>query len=493
MLFISIQKAGLDTVPAFEQYPTINRQCTANGKRNIPRPTQPNIILNYQPGSAAMKNDMIQNLLDALAISPDNIPLRMHVASLMLQDGLFEEAGRQFRQVLEKSYGNRDAKLGLAACYHETGKHSAAIVIYEQLADELPLPDQVRYIKCLVHEKSTAQAVELYQRLLALNPGFSDEELDAQLRMPAQSGMEYDDDDDGLLPEDDAYFLQKPNVRFADVGGMEQVKREISLKIIEPIRNPDLYKAFGKKAGGGILLYGPPGCGKTFIAKATAGEIDAKFISIGLHDILDMWMGNSEKNLHEIFEIARRNAPCVLFIDEVDAMGASRNDMKGNALRHVINQFLSELDGVATNNEGVLVLAATNAPWNVDAAFRRPGRFDRVIFVAPPDEEARATMLEQMLLEKPVGRMDTKKVAAVTENYSGADLMALIDIAVEQKLQDSLAIGAIQPIETPDLLKAAKQHRATTLEWLASARNYALYANESGLYDDILRYLKVKK
>jgi AAA+ superfamily predicted ATPase len=439
-----------------------------------------------------MKNEVIQNLLDALAISPDNIPLRMHVASLMLQDGLFDDAGRQFQQVLEKSYGNRDAKLGLAACYHETGKCSAAIVIYEQLADNLSLTDQVRYIKCLLHEKSTAHAVELYQRVLALNPGFNDEELDAQLRMPAQNGFEFEDED-GLLPEDDAFFLQKPDVRFKDVGGMEGVKREISLKIIEPLRNPDLYQAFGKKAGGGILLYGPPGCGKTFIAKATAGEIDAKFISIGLHDILDMWMGNSEKNLHEIFEIARRNTPCVLFIDEVDAMGASRNDMKGNALRHVINQFLSELDGVATNNEGVLVLAATNAPWNVDAAFRRPGRFDRVIFVAPPDTEARTQMLETMLHEKPVGRMDTQKVAAVTENYSGADLKALIDIAIEQKLQDSLAKGAIQPIETADLLKAAKQHRATTLEWLASARNYALYANESGLYDDILQYLKVKK
>ena len=197
-----------------------------------------------------MKNDVIQNLLDALAISPDNIPLRMHVASLMLQDGLYEEAGRQFQQVLEKSYGNRDAKLGLAACYHETGKHSAALIIYEQLSDDLPLADQVRYIKCLLHERNTAHAVELYQRVMALNPGFSDEELDAQLRMPAQPGFEFDDDD-GLLPEDEAYFLQKPDVRFSDVGGMERVKKEISLKIIEPLRNPELYKAFGKKAGGG--------------------------------------------------------------------------------------------------------------------------------------------------------------------------------------------------------------------------------------------------
>lgn len=448
---------------------------------------------NYKPTFyLLMKNDIIQNLLDALAISPENIPLRMHVAALLLQDGLYADAGVQYQQVLEKSYGNREAKLGLAACYYETGKHSAALIIYEQLVEYLSLSDQVRYIKCLVHEKSLAQAVELYQGVMALHPGFHDEELDAQLRMPAQSPFDFDDDD-GLLPEDDAWFLQKPDLRFAHVGGMQKVKQEIAMKIIEPLRNPDLYKAFGKKAGGGILLYGPPGCGKTFIAKATAGEIDARFISIGLHDILDMWMGNSEKNLHEIFEIARRNAPCVLFVDEVDAMGASRNDMKGNALRHVINQFLAELDGVASSNEGVLILAATNAPWNVDAAFRRPGRFDRVIFVAPPDREAREQMLAQMLGEKPIGKVDIAKVAGVTDNYSGADLKAVIDIAVEEKLQASMVKGAIQPIETKDLLKAVKQHRATTLEWLASARNYALYANESGLYNDILQYLNLKK
>jgi len=271
------------------------------------------------------------------------------------------------------------------------------------------------------------------------------------------------------------------------------VKEEIAIKIIEPLKNPDLYKAFGKKTGGGILLYGPPGCGKTFIAKATAGEINAKFINIGLHDILDMWIGNSEKNLHEIFEMARRNTPCVLFFDEVDAMGASRSDLKQSAMRHVINQFLAEMDGVDTTNEGVLILAATNAPWSVDPAFRRPGRFDRIIFVEPPDEPAREEMLRSMLQGKPVAEIDTKKLAASAADYSGADLKAVIDIAIEDKLRESMSKGSIQPLNTKDLLKAVKQHRPTTSEWFSSARNYALYANESGLYDDILRYLKINR
>ena len=146
-----------------------------------------------------------------------------------------------------------------------------------------------------------------------------------------------------------------------------------------------------------------------------------------------------------------------------------------------------------SDNEGVLVLAATNAPWSVDAAFRRPGRFDRIIFVAPPDEAARVDMLKTLLLTKPVGDIEISKIAAATVDYSGADLNAVIDIAVEEKLRESMVKGSIQVLTTKDILKAVKQHKPTTSEWFASARNYALYANESGLYDDILKYLKIKK
>jgi len=162
-------------------------------------------------------------------------------------------------------------------------------------------------------------------------------------------------------------------------------------------------------------------------------------------------------------------------------------------MRHVINQFLAELDGVESDNDGILILAATNAPWSVDPAFRRPGRFDRIIFVEPPDEAARQEILKAALSGKPVDSIDTAKVAAAAQEYSGADLHAAIDIAVEDKLRESMSKGSIQALTTKDLLKAVKQHRPTTAEWLSSARNYALYANESGLYDDILKYLKIKK
>ena len=259
--------------------------------------------------------------------------------------------------------------------------------------------------------------------------------------MPSfESVSNYDDDDefDDFNEADEMFtsndFLQITDLNFNDVGGMDDIKKEIDLKIIKPLVHAELYKSYGKKIGGGILLYGPPGCGKTFIAKATAGQIQSKFFSVGLNDILDMWIGNSEKNLHDIFEIARRNKPCVLFFDEIDALGASRSDMKQSGGRNLINQFLLELDGINSDNDGILVLGATNTPWNLDTAFRRPGRFDRIIFIPPPDEkvkeirEASCRCGEEgkkryrfywHLLISPVEKKPTKKVVKAESSDKG--------------------------------------------------------------------------
>ncbi|MEL6988289.1 MAG: ATP-binding protein, partial [Bacteroidota bacterium] len=212
-----------------------------------------------------------------------------------------------------------------------------------------------------------------------------------------------------------------------------------------------------------------------------------------LNDILDMWIGNSEKNLHEIFELARSNTPCVLFIDEIDALGASRSDMKQSGGRHLINQFLQELDGIESSNENLLVLGATNTPWNLDPAFRRPGRFDRIIFVPPPDDLSRTAILKLKLQNKPIDQIDYKKIAGNLKHFSGADIDALIDIAIELKLESSFEDGIPKPITTKDLIQASKKHKPSTQEWFMTAKNFAMFANDSGLYDDILKYLKLKK
>lgn len=167
--------------------------------------------------------------------------------------------------------------------------------------------------------------------------------------------------------------LEKSDVRLADVGGMADVKRQLDLSLFGPLRNPELVKAFGVSARGGLLLYGPPGCGKTFLARAVAGELGANFYPVGIADVMHPIFGQSEQRMREIFEIARRNAPCVLFFDELDALGHRRSQLSGSSgLRPLVNQLLAELDPATESNEGFYVLGATNHPWDVDASCAGP-------------------------------------------------------------------------------------------------------------------------
>ncbi len=299
-----------------------------------------------------------------------------------------------------------------------------------------------------------------------------------------------DDRDDAA---EDAWRPERPSITLADVAGMEAVKRRLNIAFLAPLRDPALGQMFGKSLRGGLLLFGPPGCGKTFVARATAGEIGARFISVGLADVLDMWLGQSERNLHAMFRTARQNAPVVLFIDEIDALGRKRSQLAQGAGRNVVNQLLAELDGVDTNNEGVFVLAATNHLWDVDTALLRPGRFDRMVLVLPPDRPAREAIIRHHLKERPVDRVDIGQIAARTEQFSGADLAHLCESATELALEDSIARGAPRPIANADFQRALREVHPSTRSWFEAARNYAVFANESGIYDDLLAYLKANK
>jgi SpoVK/Ycf46/Vps4 family AAA+-type ATPase len=272
---------------------------------------------------------------------------------------------------------------------------------------------------------------------------------------------------------------------------MEHVKQRLELSFLGPIRNPQLASAFGATAGGGLLLYGPPGCGKTFIARAVAGEIGARFSEFGVADVLDMWTGSSERNLAQIFAAARRNAPCVLFFDEVDALGHKRSHLTtSSSMRNTVNQLLSEMDSLGGRNDGVFVLGATNHPWDVDSALRRPGRFDRMLLVLPPDGAAREAILRHHLRDRPLASVDVGKIARATEHYSGADLAHLCTTAAERALAESMRSGRLVPLTTRDLLTAAREVQPSTGPWFAAARNVALFGNTDGSYDELAAYLK---
>jgi transitional endoplasmic reticulum ATPase len=443
-----------------------------------------------------MAEDSLQPLRDALAFSPENLPLRLHLAESLLKHGRGEEAEREFKDALARHPKENKIKLGLAKAYHHQGKFSAALVIVEDLIKNDDTPEAyILYSRLLVQRGEVERAVAVYKQGVDMDAGVADLELAGKLGInadPEESDvvdgrLRATWNDDGEPPPAD---MERPKVNFNDVGGMDALKEEIRLKIIHPMAHPELYQAYGKTIGGGILMYGPPGCGKTHLARATAGEVKANFLSIGINDVLEMWIGSSERNLHSLFEQARTHKPCVLFFDEVDALGASRTDFRTSSGRQVINQFLAELDGVNTSNEGVLILAATNTPWHLDTAFRRPGRFDRILFVPPPDLAARAAILRILCKGKPQENVDFEAVAKKTDQFSGADLKALLDQAIEAKLREAMKTGVPKPLTTKDLIAAAGGLKPTTKEWFATARNYALYANQAGLYDDILKYVK---
>lgn len=291
----------------------------------------------------------------------------------------------------------------------------------------------------------------------------------------------------------EAWDVERSVVRLADVGGMTEVKARLESAFLAPMRHPELRKAYGKSLRGGLLLYGPPGCGKTFLARAVAGELGAAFLPLTLTDVLDMYVGSSERNLAEVFALARRSSPCVLFLDEIDALGQKRSQTRMSAMRTTVNQLLTELDGVSADNEGVFVLAATNHPWDVDVALRRPGRLDRTVLVLPPDEPARAAILGYHLRDRPVEGVDLARLARATEGWSGADLAHLAESAAEQALMEAVRTGAMRHIGQADLERVLREIRPSTGPWLETARNVAQFANDDGQYDELLRYLKKRR
>lgn len=403
-----------------------------------------------------MEDPLIASLSAAVAAAPNDLPLRLHLAELLLAAGRRDEAVQHAAAVLTVDPATTAARDLLARALTPPAPASAAP----------PLTPAARPAERTGFDWDSAE-----QDLGELVPP-----------------MFTDGSDDGPAPS--PYDVETGRVRLADVGGLEEVKQRLEAGFLAPLRNPELRALYGKSLRGGLLLYGPPGCGKTYLARAVAGELGASFLQVSLADVLDMYIGNSERNIKELFDTARASAPCVVFLDELDAIGQKRSLTRNSGMRTTVTQLLSELDGIGSDNEGAFVLAATNHPWDVDPALRRPGRLDRTLLVLPPDPPAREAILRTHLRSRPVERIDIAGLAKRTAGFSGADLAHLCESAAETALMDSVASGNPRMISMADFDRALSQVHPSMGPWLETARNVALYANPNGEYDDLARYLR---
>jgi AAA+ superfamily predicted ATPase len=420
---------------------------------------------------------VLASLRKAVEAMPDDVPLRVHLATLLLRAGQRDEAIRHVGAVLQRDPGNREALALLQPPPSAPGPDPEPGPASEVApADPPSRPKPVPPRTPAADYDWTQAESELRDVLPPMFVGGDEGGTGAAAREAV-----------------DAYDAEPSTLRLADVAGMTQVKQRLEAAFLAPMRNPDLRKLYGKSLRGGLLLYGPPGCGKTFIARAVAGELGARFISVSFADIIDMFVGQSERNIHELFETARRSSPCVLFLDEVDAIGQKRSQLRNTPMRSAVNQLLLELDDVDGGNDGVFLLAATNHPWDVDSALRRPGRFDRTLLVLPPDTPAREAVFRFHLRERPVAGVDLGRLAKRTDGYSGADIAHICETASERALLDSINRGEARMIGQDDLEAAISEVKPSLGTWFDTARNVALFANEGGAYDDLADYLRKRR
>jgi len=441
-----------------------------------------------------MDEGTLRSLLEALVVTPDNTVLRLAVVRAL--HGAGDARAADYTVPLTPVVVQAADRALIATVLLRAGDLARALAFAEGAEPEIQL---VR-ARVLHAQGDRSGALAAYEAAVGGNPTLEDRELRgwlaASVRVHAHDGdgprlRVVSNDDTDRTELDRLLHPSQPAIAFADVGGLDEIKAQIEKRIILPFQKPALFARFKKKAGGGILMYGPPGCGKTLLARATAGQCKATFFNIAIEDVLDMWIGESERKLHALFENARAATPAVMFFDELEALAGKRQHTREAMSSKLVSQFLSEMDGFVKNNAGVLILAASNVPWAIDPAFRRPGRFDRVLFVPPPDRAARDAILALSLAGRPVAPdIDTAAIAARTSGFSGADLENLVDTAADGAIAASLSAGTEVPIDHGHLIAALAEIKPTTLEWLATARNYARTGNEGGQYDDVLEFLR---
>lgn len=308
-------------------------------------------------------------------------------------------------------------------------------------------------------------AISDYTRALEFKPSLTEtmrhlEEAKAKYGQERAGGSKHDQ---VLSPET---LVSNPSITFADVAGMFAIKRFAMVHLIGPLRKPELAREYGKHFGGAILLYGPPGCGKSHIAEAMAGEAGVTLLKVSIADILNRYIGTSERNLKVVFDEARTRQPCILFFDEAEALGGRRDGMQAHWERSLVNQFLLEMDKNEKGKCRIFVIGATNAPWEIDHALRRSGRFTNALFVEPPDFEARVELFGLYCGKmKRMGEINYKKLAELTEGFSCSNIKSVCDKVGDISWAEAMDENNARIIEMNDFVGVIASERTDILEW----------------------------
>ncbi len=413
----------------------------------------------------------------------------------------FDEAVTEFTQAIEADKGYADAYFNRALAervnkrFEEAKKDLEKVMELQPDSADAPL----LYGDILESNNEMMEALQWYKKSLTINPSYQEaksriEHIEGLMKIDSGSGQVQKQEQkagenvemiqDGQIKRVAFY---KSTMKFDSVIGLKRVKDYLHDNVVLAIERPDLFKKYGKKQGVGLLLYGPPGVGKTYIVNAIAGEANANVIIARINQIVDMYTGNTEKNLHAIFEQARKNSPCIVFFDEMDALGAKRgggggNESSGNSMRLAVNQFLVEMNGLEENPGGLFVIGATNNPWDIDPALKRSGRFSDALYIPPPNYWDRRGLFRFYTDKTLKGRLSYGRLARATMGYAPADIQHICDRGVMLPLLHEYSHQKERKLSNSDIfsIMREKDFRGSSLdEWYAMVKKEVISKTET--------------